>query len=75
MLLEHHAAVGAGAGHLPPVEQDAAGRRRQEAGDAVEQRRLAAARRAERGVVFQKSPSSMRSRTGASACSMPPLTA
>jgi hypothetical protein len=48
VLLEHHAAVGAGACHRLAVEQDLAGRWRQEAGDAVQQRGLAAAGSAQR---------------------------
>jgi hypothetical protein len=47
VLLEHHAAIRTGPDDRPAVEQDLAARRQQEAGDAVEQRRLAAARRAE----------------------------
>src|SRR3954471_1756922 len=45
--LEHHAAVGAGALDRLAVEQHAAGGRRIEPGDDAQQRRLAAARRAE----------------------------
>jgi hypothetical protein len=48
VLLEDDTAVGARADHRPAVEQDLAGGRRQKAGDAIQQRRLAAARGAER---------------------------
>ena len=48
VLLEHDAAVGAGAGHRALVEQDRALRRRQESRNAIEKRCLAAARRADR---------------------------
>ncbi len=48
MLLEHDAAIGAGADDGLAVEQDLAAGRRQEAGNRIEQRGLAAARGAER---------------------------
>jgi hypothetical protein len=48
VLLEDDAAVAAGAGHGPPVQQHAPGRRPDEAGHDVEQRGLAASRGAER---------------------------
>src|SRR5437773_6506640 len=47
MLLEHDAAVGAGAGHRSAVELDRAFGGGEKAGDAIEQRRLAAAGRAD----------------------------
>ena len=48
VLLEHDAALGAGTGHALAVEHDLARRVLHEAGDARQERRLAAARRAER---------------------------
>ena len=48
VLLEDDAAIGAGACDLDAVERDRAGRERQEARHGVEQRRLPAARGAER---------------------------
>jgi hypothetical protein len=48
MLLEHHATVGTGADDGFSVQQDFAGGRRQEAGDAVEQGGLATAGGAQR---------------------------
>jgi hypothetical protein len=44
VLLEHHATVGARTGDRAAVEQDLAARGRQEPGQAVQQRGLAAAR-------------------------------
>jgi hypothetical protein len=72
MLLEDHAAVGARADHRLAVEQDLAGGRRQEAGQAVQQGGLAAARRAERDDEVALAHGQV---DGASACSVPPLTA
>ncbi len=48
VALEHHAAVGPRPGDRAPVEENPSFGRRLEAGDAVEQRRLPAARSAER---------------------------
>jgi hypothetical protein len=47
VVLEHHAALGRRAGDRPPVDRDAPGRRRLEAGEQVQHGRLAAARRAD----------------------------
>ena len=51
-MLEHDAAVGAGAGDRLAVDQDGAGLDRQEAADQIKQRRLAAAGRPEQGDEF-----------------------
>ena len=48
MLLKHHAAVRARSGDGDAIEQNLPLGRRQKAGDAIEQRGLAATRRAER---------------------------
>jgi hypothetical protein len=72
VLLEHHAAVGARADHRLAVEQDLAGGRRQEAGHAVQQRGLAAARGAQRDDEVAVLHGQVHR---ASACSVPPLTA
>ena len=52
MLLEHHAAVPAGAGDGRILQHDRTGSRAQEAGQEIEQRRLAATGRAERDDEF-----------------------
>ena len=48
-VLEHEGAVRPGAGHGPAVHLDLPGRRREQPGDDLEQRRLAASRRPQHG--------------------------